>query len=65
MWYLCSTMTFRQKYKSLQDKNFVIEMITKAVYDTMHLEGQGLPKNEVYQIVMDVLKEKPTTLQKG
>lgn len=32
-------------------------MITKAVYDTMHLEGQGLSKKAVREIVEKVMKE--------
>ena len=44
-------MTFIQKYKVLQDKSFIINMITDSVYATMHLEGQGLPKKKVKELV--------------
>lgn len=50
-------MTFKEKYNKLKNLNYVIEMITKSVYDTMHLEGQGLPKAEVEKLVKKVMEE--------
>ncbi len=45
-------MTFRQKYLQLQNTDFVINMITKSVYDTMHLENQGLSKAKIKKMVL-------------
>ena len=50
-------MTFREKYKNLQNLHYVIEMITKSMYDTMHLEGQGVSKTETREIVERVMRE--------
>lgn len=50
--YICSVMTFRQKYLQLQNTDFVINMITKSVYDTMHLENQGLSKAKIKKMVL-------------
>lgn len=50
-------MTFIQKYKVLQDRNFLVTMITNSVYDTMHLEGQGLPKEKIKKLVEKSLEE--------
>jgi hypothetical protein len=50
-------MTFREKYKNLQNLHYVIEMISKSVYDTMHLEGQGVSKTETQEIVERVMRE--------
>jgi hypothetical protein len=50
-------MTFKEKYTKFQNLNYVVEMITKSVYDTMHLEGQGLPKTEIKEIVKKVMAE--------
>lgn len=44
-------MTFIEKYKVLQDKTFLINMITESVYDTMHLEGQGVSKEKIKEFV--------------
>ena len=62
--YLCA-MTFKEKYKVFQNVDFVIDMITKSVYDTMHLEGQGLPKNQINDLVRDVMKEPEPKLKVG
>ena len=55
-------MTFREKYKKLQNLHYVIDMITKSVYDTMHLEGQGLTKAETKKIVEQVMNEPASKL---
>jgi len=52
-------MSFIEKYKSLQDKSFLVNMITESVYDTMHLEGQGLPKAKIKELVEQSF-EKPS-----
>lgn len=39
-------MTFKEKYKKLQNPNYVIVIIMKSAYGTMHLEGQGMTKAE-------------------
>lgn len=46
-----SAMSFIEKYKVLQDRNYLVNMITESVYDTMHLEGQGLPKEKIKEFV--------------
>jgi rRNA-processing protein FCF1 len=52
-----TVMTFIEKYKVLQDKNFLTDMITESVYDTMHLEGQGLPKEKIKEFVVESLEK--------
>jgi hypothetical protein len=44
-------MTIMEKYKVLQDRNYLVNMITKSVYDTMQLEGQGLPLDRIKKLV--------------
>jgi len=48
-------MTFLEKYKVLQDKNYLKEMISRSVYDTMQLEGQGLPLEKIKKMVEEAL----------
>ncbi len=48
-------MTFLEKYKVLQDKRYLKEMISKSVYDTMQLEGQGLPIEKINRLVEEAL----------
>ncbi len=56
-------MTFKEKYKKFQNLNYVVNMITKSVYDTMHLEGQGLPEAEIKELVKKVMAEPEPTLR--
>jgi hypothetical protein len=58
-------MTFKEKYTKLQDTEHVIEMITRSVYDTMCLEGQGLPMSEILEIVKKVMEEPEPKLLKA
>jgi hypothetical protein len=56
-------MTLKQKYKSLQNGDYVKQMITNSVYDTMQLEGQGIAFEKVKQLVNEVLQGQATKLQ--
>lgn len=52
-------MTFMEKYKALQDKNYLKDMIARSVYDTMQLEGQGLPLDKIKKMVEEALVNFP------
>jgi hypothetical protein len=56
---LCRAMTFIEKYKILQDRNYLVNMISRSVYDTMHLEGQGLPLDKIKKLVEHSLPKPP------
>jgi hypothetical protein len=58
-------MTFLEKYNILQDKNYLKEMISKSVYDTMQLEGQGLPMDKINRMVEEALVNFVPTPKKG
>jgi hypothetical protein len=57
-------MTFLEKYKVLQDKNYLKEMISRSVYDTMQLEGQGLPLEKIKKMVEEALVNFPVVSPK-
>jgi hypothetical protein len=57
-------MTFLEKYKVLQDKNYLKEMISRSVYDTMQLEGQGLPFEKIKKMVEEALVNFPVVSPK-
>ena len=57
-------MTFLEKYKVLQDKNYLKEMISRSVYDTMQLEGQGLPLEKIKKMVEEALVNFPVVSTK-
>ena len=50
-------MKLYEKYKQLQNETYLLEQITNSVYATMQLENQGLPKQEVREIVLAAIKE--------
>ena len=51
-------MTIRQKYKALNDPDFVKKMVTKSVYGTMQLEDQGIEFARIEQLYEIVEGEK-------
>ena len=53
-------MTLRQKYASLNNQQFVKEMIVTSVYNTMLLEGQTVAKEKVESLYNQVKKEMKT-----
>lgn len=50
-------MKLYKKYTQLQDRKFLVNLMTDTVYSTMQLENQPVPKNKVEEIVLSVLKE--------
>lgn len=48
-------MTFFEKYPQLQDRAFLVQLLTDTVYTTMSLEGQQVPKQKVERIVLALL----------
>jgi hypothetical protein len=50
-------MKLFEKYKQLQDKTFLVNMLTNSVYATMQLESQPVKKTTVQEIVLSVLKD--------
>ena len=58
-------MTFIEKYKALQDRKYLIEMITKSVYDTMSLEDQKLSMAKIKELVKQSLSDSGTSQLKA
>lgn len=50
-------MTFYEKYPQLQEKAFLIKMLTETVFTTMCLEDQQVPKDKVEEIVLSILSD--------
>ena len=50
-------MKFYHKYPQLKEKNFLVQMLSKSVFATMHLENQEVPLPKIQEIVLTMLKE--------
>ncbi len=50
-------MTFYKKYPQLQEKTFLIAMLTETVFTTMSLEDQQVPKHKVSEIALSLLSD--------
>ena len=55
-------MTLREKFKSLNDKNFVKEMMITSVYGTMQLEGQPVSREKIERLYEQVERERQERL---
>lgn len=51
-------MTFYEKYPQLQEKGFLVQVLTNTVYTTMSLEDQQVPRPKVEEIVLALLADK-------
>lgn len=51
-------MTLREKYKSLNDPNFVKEMVVTSVYNTMDMEGLTVSRERLEELYTQVRKER-------
>ncbi len=51
-------MKLREKYKTLNDADFVKKMIVSSVYGTMQLEGQSVSKKKIESLYEQVKSEK-------
>ncbi len=57
-------MTFFEKYPQLQEKAFLIQMLTDTVFATMSLEDQQVPRNKVESIVSSLLSSRDLEMSK-
>jgi hypothetical protein len=55
-------MTFYEKYPQLQEKGFLVQVLTDTVYTTMSLEDQQVPKHKVEEIILTLLADKKLKL---
>lgn len=52
-------MKLIDKYRKLQNKAFVKEMVTRSVYASMQLENQGVAKGRIEELYAEVLENLP------
>ena len=50
-------MKIFQKYKQLQDKQYLVKMLTDNVYATMQLENQPVSKNKLEEMALSMVNE--------
>lgn len=55
--YLCPIMKFYEKYPQLQEKEFLLQVLTNTVFSTMSLENQQVAKPKIQEIVLSLLNE--------